>query len=287
MARSSAAAVANPAPAKRRKPASRHATTQTRRPRRTSGPAKHSRSGAPARTKRATTARAATATAGAAAAPRRAPARKPAPRTRTAAPRTRTAPLVQRLLNGRTGAIADQLLRGRACVAIVFVLLVGIVALNVSLLEMNEGIARTNAQATALEHENAKLRTQLAPLGSSERIQREAVKRGYSLPAAGDVGYVTGSTADNAKLASERMTAPGMGEGVASRPAAQVQEERIGGGTTTTTAPQTPAATAPTPEATPEPTPTPVTNTTPQTTTPPAATQPTANPTVPAAATAP
>ena len=285
MARSSAAAVAHPAPAKRRKPNSRQATTQTRRPRRTSGPAKHSRASTAPRTKRPATARAAAATAGAVAAPRRAPARKPAPRTRTSAPRTRTAPLVQRLLHGRTGAIADQLLRGRACVAIVFALLVGIVALNVSLLEMNEGIARTNAQATALEHENAKLRTQLAPLGSSERIQREAVKRGYSLPAAGDVGYVTGSTADNAKRAAERMTAPGMGEGVASRPAAQVQEERIGSGTPTTTAPQAPPAAAPTPEPTPAPAP--VTNTTTQTPTPPAATTPTANTTVPAAVTAP
>jgi cell division protein FtsL len=267
MARSSAAAVAAP-PAKRRKPSTRHATTQTPRgpARRTSGPAKgrksaHARQGAAAR---------ATRTAGAVAAPRRAPARKPAKR----APRaqaTRTAPLVQRLAHGRAGAIADQMLRGRACVALVFALLVGIVFLNVSLLKMNGGIAATNAKATALEHENARLRSRIAPLGSSERIQREAVKRGYSLPAAGDVGYVTGTARENAKLAVERMTAPGMGTGTASRPAAQVQEQQAAGGTTPTTA--TTSAPAVTPPA--------------STTTPPPAAPPPATEAVPTATAAP
>ncbi len=234
MARSSAAAVAPRAPAKR---GSRHATTQTqRRPvRRSSGPAK-GRNAAHTRQRAAA-----------------------AGRTASAAAKPRTAPLVQRLAQGRTGAIADQLLRGRACVAIVFALLVGIVALNVSLLEMNEGIARTNAKATALEHKNAKLRSRLAPLGSSERIQREAVKRGSSLPAAGDGSYVRGSIGRNAKLAAARMTAPGMGEGTASRPAAQVQEEtQAVSGTTTTTPPvqpTTPVASTATAQPTP---PTPV-----------------------------
>jgi cell division protein FtsL len=117
------------------------------------------------------------------------------------------------------------MLRGRACVALVFGLLVGIVFLNVSLLEMNSGIATTSAKATALEQQNAKLRNQIAPLSSSERIQREAVKRGYSLPAAGDVDFITGSVNANAKKAAQRLTAPGMGTGTASRTAAELESE--------------------------------------------------------------
>ena len=212
MARSSAATVAPPA--KRRKPS--HASGSTvpnhaRRPaRRSSGPAK-GRAHARKRPVAAAEARAASAAA---------PTRRNAPR-----PRAKTAPLVQRLVHGRLGAVLDGLLRGRACVGIVFVLLVGVVASNVSLLEMNKGIAATNAQATAIEQENSRLRGQIAPLASSERIQREAVKRGYSLPAAGDVGYIRGDVDKDAKKALARMTAPGMGEGTASRPAAQVQQE--------------------------------------------------------------
>ena len=243
MARSSAATVAPPA--KRRKPSqggSRHASTQThRRPtRRSSGPAKgtHARK----RPVAAAEARAASV----AAPPTRRNAPRPRPRT---APRKRrqAAPLVRRLIQGRTGAVIDGLLRGRACVGLVFVLLVGVVFANVSLLEMNKGIAATNAQATAIEQENSKLRRQIAPLSSSERIQTEAVKRGFSLPAAGDVGFIGGDVDKNAKRAVARMTAPGMGEGTASRPAAQVEQqedaEQAAAQAAATPAPAAPAAT--------------------------------------------
>ena len=267
MARSSAATVAPPA--KRRKPSQggqRHASTQThRRPaRRSSGPAK-GRADARKRPVAAAEARAASVAA---------PTRRNAPK-----PRATTAPLVQRLVHGRLGAVLDGLLRGRACVGIVFVLLVGVVASNVSLLEMNKGIAATNAQATAIEQENSRLRSQIAPLASSERIQREAVKHGYSLPAAGDVGYIRGDVDKNAKKALARMTAPGMGEGTASRPAAQVQQEEAAeraamtGQTTPAPAPE-PTTPSPTAQAAPQAT-APVAQTAPAATPPPVTAPPT------------
>src|SRR5215208_3798272 len=243
MARSNAAIVAPPA--KRRKPHARTGSVpdlaQTcRRPaRRSSGPAK-GRTTAQKRPVAAAEARPASV-----AAPRVKP--RSAPRAKTTPPaKTTTAPLVRRVIQGRTGALLDGLLRGRACVGIVFVLLVGVVFSNVSLLEMNKGIAATNAQATAIEQENSKLRRRIAPLASSERIQTEAVKHGYSLPAAGDVGYIGGDVDKNAKRAVARMTAPGMGEGTASRPAAQVQQEKEAEQAASAPAtPTTPAPTAP------------------------------------------
>jgi cell division protein FtsL len=263
MARSSAATVAPPA---RRRKAS-HAsqgTVPNHARRRTSGPAK---GGKHARKRPVA---AAEARAASVAAPSARP-RRNAPRPRS---RSQAAPLVRRLIHGRTGALLDSLLRGRACVAIVFVLLVGVVFSNVSLLEMNKGIAATNAQATALEQENSTLRTRIAPLASSERIQTEAVKRGFSLPAAGDVGYIRGGVDKNAKRAVARMTAPGMGTGTASRPAAQMQQEQqaehaaMTGQTAPAPQPTAPVAqTDPTP-ATPTPaTPAPVTQAAPPTTT--------------------
>jgi hypothetical protein len=109
---------------------------------------------------------------------------------------------------------------------------------------MNSGIATTSAKATALEQQNAKLRNQIAPLSSSERIQREAVKRGYSLPAAGDVDFITGSVNANAKKAAQRLTAPGMGTGTASRTAAELESE-------SSPSPVTPSPVTPSPVAAP------------------------------------
>jgi cell division protein FtsL len=231
MARANAAAVAAPATTRPRKPAAAGGRATTQAPRRTtrrsSGPAT-GRNAAGQRQSASARAREATAaSAPGVAVPRPAPARpatRTAPRTaprRRARRRTATAPFVLRVAHGPVGALVDRLLRGRACVAIVFVLLVGIVFLNVSLLEMNSGIAATNDRANALEQQNAKLREQIAPLASSERIQSEAVKRGYSLPAAGDVDYIAGDTNALARRAADRMTAPGTGTGVASMAAAQ------------------------------------------------------------------
>jgi cell division protein FtsL len=259
MGRSNAAAVARP-PAQRRKPTHTSSQTHRRPARRTSGPAK----GATHARKRPVAA--AETRAASVAAPS---VRRNAPRAR---PRTQAAPLVRRLIHGRTGALLDGLLRGRACVGIVFVLLVGVVFSNVSLLEMNKGIAATNAKATAIEQENSKLRREIAPLSSSERIQTEAVKHGYSLPAAGDVSYIGGNVRSNAKKAVAKMTAPGMGGGTASRPAAQVQQEQQAQHLAQTgqtapapaPAPTTPVAQSPTPDTQ---SPTPVAQTAPPTTT--------------------
>ena len=259
MARSSAATVARPA--RRRKPThASQSTVPNHARRRSSGPAK---GGTHARKRPVAAAEARAASVAA---------RTAAPRRNAPRPRSQAAPIVRRLIHGRMGAVLDSLLRGRACVGIVFVLLVGVVASNVSLLEMNKGIAATNAQATAIEQENSKLRRQIAPLGSSERIQTEAVKRGFSLPAAGDVSYIRGGVGKNAKRAVARMTAPGMGTGTASRPAAQVQQEQqaehaaMTGQTTPTPAPQ-PQPTAPVAQTQAAPAPAPTTQIAPPTTT--------------------
>ncbi|MEA2479839.1 MAG: hypothetical protein QOJ07_1761 [Thermoleophilaceae bacterium] len=250
MARSQAAA----APRHTTAPTRRRAQQTTRTPaRRSSGPAK-GRTAAKARPANAagagaTAARtaprgraAAARAAGSVAVPRTAPAvrpRKPAPRSRPARPGA--APFVRRLIAGPVGGLLDRVLRGRACVAVFGVLLVGVVFFNVSLLQMNRGITATSAKSTALSEQNQKLRAKLSKLDSSERIQHLAVQRGYSLPAAGDVGYIKGDPQANARRAVKRIVAPGTGDGVASRP--------IGAGTGSESTPA-PAATAQAPAQT-------------------------------------
>jgi cell division protein FtsL len=87
------------------------------------------------------------------------------------------------------------------------VLLVGIVFFNVSLLELNSGIARTSERTSTLKRENTRLRVKLARLGSSERIQRVAAERGLVLPAPAEVRYLHARRGD-ARRAAKRIVAP-------------------------------------------------------------------------------
>ena len=111
------------------------------------------------------------------------------------------------LARGAT-VVLDNVLRGRAWVFVVGVLLAGIVFLNVSVLELNRGIASTSAKTDKLERKNSKLRGRVAQLDSAERIQRLAEARGYVLPQPGDVIYLKPHRARDARLAAVRIPPP-------------------------------------------------------------------------------
>ncbi len=162
----------------------------------------------------------------AAAPARRAPARRASPRPKSApapAPARRPSPARRGAPAGgartarrgqpRGAAVLDNLLHGRGWIAIVFVLLAGIVFFNVDLLQMNRDIAATAEAAGEIKRENAKLRTQIARLGSSERIQRVAAEAGLVLPAPGEVRYLRSNPAVDARRAAARIE-----EGAATAP---------------------------------------------------------------------
>jgi len=112
--------------------------------------------------------------------------------------------------------LLDRLLRDRAWIACVFVLLVGIVFLNVRLLVLDGGIARDAARAVELKRENATLRLRAARLGSSERIQRVAAERGLVWPAPGRTRYLLPDPSVDARLAAKTITAPAPAKSAAS-----------------------------------------------------------------------
>jgi cell division protein FtsL len=135
--------------------------------------------------------------------------RRPAPprrRSGAAAP-PRVAPRGLALPRYDLVALLDRLLRGPLYIAVVGLLLAGIVFFNVDVLELNHGIASTDARAAQLKRQNAALTLQLAKLGSSERIQRVALARGLVLPQPGDVRYLRARPQD-AQYAVRIMTAP-------------------------------------------------------------------------------
>ena len=108
----------------------------------------------------------------------------------------------------RGARVLDALLTGRACIAVVGLLLAGIVFFNVDLLQMNREITQMADRAAQLKRENARLRLDVARLASSERIQETAAGLGLVLPAPGEVRYLESRPLRDAKNASKRITAP-------------------------------------------------------------------------------
>ncbi len=186
----------------------------------------------------------------AAAPARRAPARKPAPRPRPAparrpGPARKSAPpsraQLARRAHPRGAAALDKLLYGRGWIALVFVLLAGIVFFNVDLLQMNRDIATTAEKAGEVKRENAKLRTEIARLGSSERIQEVAAAAGLVLPAPGEVRYLRSNPTVDARNAAARI------ENGAAIPPAVTPEPVVAEPVVTDTVPVEPVAVEPAP----------------------------------------
>jgi cell division protein FtsL len=191
-------------------------------PRRVSGPAAPNRrdderQAAPPRPPRARIDASALAYADAAVAPRR----------------TFTAPQPRRLAYGgaaiasRVAGVAvdvsasrlmDRLVRGRVWIAIVAFCLIGLVAMQVSLLKLNSGIGRAVQTASTLERSNSALRGEISRLSAGDRIQRLAAARGMVMPAPADVTYLRGrGDPGDAARAARRMRAadPNVAPGLA------------------------------------------------------------------------
>jgi hypothetical protein len=131
------------------------------------------------------------------AAPRRAPLRRPiAPRVprRVSGPARRKgrarSTLLERLLTLPDHRLVDRLVRGRVWIPLIGFLLIGIVAMQVSMLKLNAGIGTNVEKISTLERTNGQLRADLAQFESGERIQQAAGKLGLVMPAPDQVRYL-------------------------------------------------------------------------------------------------
>ena len=125
----------------------------------------------------------------------------------------------------------DRLVRSRVWIGILAFGLIGIVAMQVSMLKINSGIGRAVQTASTLERTNAALRGEVSRLSAGVRIVPLAKDQGLVMPAPADVGYLRAESARAAAVrAARRMRAPdpavaglagritapgGLGEGVA------------------------------------------------------------------------
>ena len=104
--------------------------------------------------------------------------------------------------------LVDGLLRSRAWIVLVALLLGGIVAMQVSLLKLNAGISRAVETTATLERQNADMEHAIARLSSGERVRERAEAAGMVAPPAGDVGFLRSRGERDAELAVERMQPP-------------------------------------------------------------------------------
>jgi hypothetical protein len=139
-------------------------------------------------------------------------------------PRTFAAPRPARLAYGgvaiasRVAGVAldvsasrmmDRVVRGRAWIGVIAFSLIGLVAMQVSLLKLNSGIGRAAETVSTLERSNSSLRSDITGLGAGDRIQRLAEAEGFVMPAPGDVAYLrSGDRHGDAVRAARRMQAP-------------------------------------------------------------------------------
>jgi cell division protein FtsL len=173
--------------------------------------------------------------------------------------------------------VIDRLLRGRVWICFIGVALMGIVAMQVSMLKLNSGISRAVEASATLERQNSDMEASIARLASGERIRAAADKDGMVTPAAGEVHYLRVRGPGDARWAEHRMRAPSddakelmANHGVVPGSlAAPVAPAATAAAPTSTAAPA--ATTTPTPAVTPAPTPAPTAQPTSGTPTPTAA----------------
>ncbi len=180
----------------------------------------------------------------------------------------------------------DRLVRSRAWVVIIGVGLIGIVAMQVSMLKLNSGIGRAVDTVATLDRGNASLKATVSELSSGDRIQRLAGDRGYVMPEPADVTYLrAGDKRADSLRAVRRM---GGADPAITGPAGAVSAVKLPGTLTATPgATATPTPTSAAPAARTAPTTASTTGTPPVTPAPAATPGPAATPPAPAATTAP
>ncbi len=125
-----------------------------------------------------------------------APARRPFRRTGPArsAP-ARSASIPARALAVVRGlpdhSLLDRIVRGRAWIPLLGVMLAGIVAMQVEVLKLGANMGRAIERGTALQSRNELLRASVATLSDDQRIERLAAGMGMVMPAPTAVGFVS------------------------------------------------------------------------------------------------
>lgn len=127
--------------------------------------------------------------------PRPEPAERRVPRRRAARKQTLSERLVAFLRSLPDHPLLDRLVRGRAWIPLLGVMLVGIVAMQVELLKLNASTGRSIELIGSLQGRNDLLHAQVASASDPNRIERLASRTGMTMPGPASITFVKARSA--------------------------------------------------------------------------------------------
>jgi cell division protein FtsL len=134
--------------------------------------------------------------------PRRAPARLPSTRR----PAQEAPGIALRAVGAfeavSASAALDRLIRGRVWIGLLAFSLIGIVAMQLVVLELNTGIGRTLTREAALQRENAQLGIEDSTYSAESRVAPLAAAAGMTLAPLGTVHFLQAAPADVSRAAA-------------------------------------------------------------------------------------
>lgn len=149
-------------------------------------------------------------------------------------------------------ALLDRIVRGRAWIPLLGVMLAGIVAMQVEVLGLGASMGRAIERSTALQSRNEALRASVASLTDQQRIERLAAGMGMVMPAPGSVGFLAAQPGASAQDAAASIHPPAHAAFAAALPGAAATGAGGAASTagTSATPPASTAGTRATPAAT-------------------------------------
>ncbi len=112
------------------------------------------------------------------------------------------APFTQHVTRLVDHSLLDRLIRGRAWIGLIGFALIGIVAMQVTLLKLNAGIGRSVQRVTVLQRQSSALAAEVAGLSAAQRVQAQATGLGMVYAPPNDVRYLHTSPGDAARAAT-------------------------------------------------------------------------------------
>ena len=112
--------------------------------------------------------------------------------------------------------LVDRLVRGRAWIPVLGVLLAGIVATQVEVLKLGASMGRWMERSAALTSHNQSLQASVASLSDDQRIERLAAHMGMVMPAPTSITFLSHRPARNARSVLGRIHAPDTAQFMAS-----------------------------------------------------------------------
>jgi len=105
-------------------------------------------------------------------------------------------------------SLIDRLVRGRAWIPVLGVLLAGIVAMQVEVQKLGTDVGRWVQRSTTLQSQNESLQAGLASLNDDQRIERLAANMGMVMPAPATIAFVNAKPGADVSAALANIHSP-------------------------------------------------------------------------------